>query len=153
MWVIFVLLDPDPDSGSTDPIKSGSNPDTDTDPDPQPCRLKRRFVDCRSPQKRLFVSGEQDLEDSPCSNAAAARMMEDDTLDDDVQVKMTRQIFVCYLCFSYNRRNGERGESQSTYTPRVQQCLSSRQNCSPHPLSRKRVPPRTKGGGNTLACG
>ncbi len=49
------------------------------------------LCECRSPQKRLFVSSEQDLEDSPCSNAAAARMMEDDTLDDDVQVKMTRQ--------------------------------------------------------------
>jgi hypothetical protein len=27
LWVIFVLLDPDPDSGSTDPIEYGSNPD------------------------------------------------------------------------------------------------------------------------------
>jgi hypothetical protein len=29
LWVIFALLDPDPDSesGSTDPIESGSNPD------------------------------------------------------------------------------------------------------------------------------
>ncbi len=37
LWVIFALLDPDPDfeygSGSTDPIEYGSNPD----PDPQPC--------------------------------------------------------------------------------------------------------------------
>ncbi len=34
LWVIFALLDPDPDSqsGSTDPIESGSNPA----PDPQP---------------------------------------------------------------------------------------------------------------------
>ncbi len=34
LWVIFALLDPDPnsESGSTDPIESGSNPD----PDPQP---------------------------------------------------------------------------------------------------------------------
>jgi hypothetical protein len=36
LWVIFALLDPDPDSeygsGSTDPIESGSN----TDPDLQP---------------------------------------------------------------------------------------------------------------------
>ncbi len=34
LWVIFALLDSDPDSesGSTDPIKSGSN----WDPDPQP---------------------------------------------------------------------------------------------------------------------
>jgi hypothetical protein len=39
LWVIFALLDPDPDSesGTTDPIESGSNPDPDTDPDPQPC--------------------------------------------------------------------------------------------------------------------
>jgi hypothetical protein len=38
LWVIFALLDSDPDSesGSTDPIESGSNPDPDTDPDPQP---------------------------------------------------------------------------------------------------------------------
>jgi hypothetical protein len=38
LWVIFALLDPDPDSecGSTDPIESGFNPDPDTDPDPQP---------------------------------------------------------------------------------------------------------------------
>jgi hypothetical protein len=38
LWVIFALLDPDPDSeygsGSTDPIEYGSN--TDPDPDPQP---------------------------------------------------------------------------------------------------------------------
>jgi hypothetical protein len=35
LWVIFALLDPDPDSeyGSTDPIESGSNPD------PQPWLL------------------------------------------------------------------------------------------------------------------
>jgi hypothetical protein len=37
LWVIFALLDPDPDSeygsGSTDLIESGSN----TDPDPKPC--------------------------------------------------------------------------------------------------------------------
>jgi hypothetical protein len=34
LWVIFALLDldPDPDSGSTDPIESGSNPDTDPQP-------------------------------------------------------------------------------------------------------------------------
>ncbi len=34
LWVIFALLDPDPDSesGSTDPIEYGSTPD----PDPQP---------------------------------------------------------------------------------------------------------------------
>ncbi len=33
MWVIFALLDPDPDSGSgsTGPIESGSNPDTNPD--------------------------------------------------------------------------------------------------------------------------
>jgi hypothetical protein len=35
LWVIFALVDPDPDSeygsGFTDPIESGSNPD------PQPC--------------------------------------------------------------------------------------------------------------------
>ncbi len=42
LWVIFALLDPDPDSeygsGSTDPIEYGSNTDTDPvpDPDPQP---------------------------------------------------------------------------------------------------------------------
>jgi hypothetical protein len=36
LWVIFALLDPDPNSGSgsTDLIESGSNPE----PDPQPCR-------------------------------------------------------------------------------------------------------------------
>jgi hypothetical protein len=37
LWVIFALLDPDPDSeygsGSTGPIENGSN----TDPDPKPC--------------------------------------------------------------------------------------------------------------------
>ncbi len=27
LWVIFALLDPDSESGSTDPIESGSNPD------------------------------------------------------------------------------------------------------------------------------
>jgi hypothetical protein len=27
LWAIFALLDPDPDSGSTDPIESRSNPD------------------------------------------------------------------------------------------------------------------------------
>jgi hypothetical protein len=32
LWVIFALLDPDPDSGSTGPIEYGSNPD----PDPKP---------------------------------------------------------------------------------------------------------------------
>jgi hypothetical protein len=41
LWVIFALLDQDPNSeygrGSTDPIESGSN----WDPDPQPC-LKGR---------------------------------------------------------------------------------------------------------------
>jgi hypothetical protein len=41
LWVIFALLDPDPDSeygsGSTGPIESGSN----WDPDPQPCRKQR----------------------------------------------------------------------------------------------------------------
>ena len=40
MWVIFALLDPDPDSeygsGSTDPIEYGSNTDPGPDPDPQP---------------------------------------------------------------------------------------------------------------------
>ncbi len=41
LWVIFALLDPDPDCesgfgyGSRDPIESGSNPDLDTDPDSQ----------------------------------------------------------------------------------------------------------------------
>ncbi len=34
LWVIFALLDPDSESGSTDPIESGSN--WDPDPDPQP---------------------------------------------------------------------------------------------------------------------
>jgi hypothetical protein len=33
----FALLDPDPETGSTDPIESGSNPD----PDPQPGKLAR----------------------------------------------------------------------------------------------------------------
>ena len=33
LWVIFALLDPHPDSGSTGPIEYGSNPD----PDPKPC--------------------------------------------------------------------------------------------------------------------
>jgi hypothetical protein len=40
LWVIFALLDPDPDSeygsGYTDLMESGSNPDPDTDPDPKP---------------------------------------------------------------------------------------------------------------------
>jgi hypothetical protein len=40
LWVIFSLLDPDPDSeygsGSTGPIEYGSNPDPDSDPDPKP---------------------------------------------------------------------------------------------------------------------
>jgi hypothetical protein len=34
LWVIFALLDPDPDSGSTSPIESGSNPDPDLKPWP-----------------------------------------------------------------------------------------------------------------------
>jgi hypothetical protein len=46
LWVIFALLDPDPDSeygsGSTDPIEPGSN----SDPDPQPW-LKRIILMCR----------------------------------------------------------------------------------------------------------
>jgi hypothetical protein len=37
LWVIFALLDPDPDSGSTGPIESGSNPD------PKPW-IKKRFI-------------------------------------------------------------------------------------------------------------
>ncbi len=43
LWVIFALLDPDPDSeygsgsGSTDPIEYGSNTDPVPDTDPQPC--------------------------------------------------------------------------------------------------------------------
>jgi hypothetical protein len=43
LWVIFALLDPDPDSesGATDPIESGSNPD----PDPQPCLIFLRKAD------------------------------------------------------------------------------------------------------------
>jgi hypothetical protein len=42
LWVIFALLDPDPDldseygSGSTGPTEYGSNPDPDTDPDSKP---------------------------------------------------------------------------------------------------------------------
>jgi hypothetical protein len=40
LWVIFALLDPDPDSeygsGSTGPIEYGSNTDSDPDPDPKP---------------------------------------------------------------------------------------------------------------------
>ncbi len=42
LWVIFALLDPDPDpysnygSGSNGPIEYGSNTDPDTDPDPKP---------------------------------------------------------------------------------------------------------------------
>jgi hypothetical protein len=50
LWVIFALLDPNPDSepgsGSTDPIESGSNPD------PQPCRkpdLNQRLTTGFSP--------------------------------------------------------------------------------------------------------
>jgi hypothetical protein len=41
LWVIFALLDPDPDSGSgsTDLIESGSNPD------PQPCFLQYTIRD------------------------------------------------------------------------------------------------------------
>jgi hypothetical protein len=43
LWVIFALLDPDPDSkcgsGSTDLIESGSN----RDPDPQPRTTGSRF--------------------------------------------------------------------------------------------------------------
>jgi hypothetical protein len=41
LWVIFSLLDPDPDLdcesgyGSRDPNEFGSNPDPDKDPDPQ----------------------------------------------------------------------------------------------------------------------
>ncbi len=42
MWVIFALLDPEPDSGSgsTDPIEYGSN----TDPDPQPWIFDQKNV-------------------------------------------------------------------------------------------------------------
>jgi hypothetical protein len=40
LWVIFALLDSDPDSesgsGSTGPIESGSNPD------PTPCKLQEK---------------------------------------------------------------------------------------------------------------
>ncbi len=56
MWVIFALLDSDPDSktgsGSTDPIESGSNPD----PDPQPCYKEQfRFIG-RLAEKDVFDS-------------------------------------------------------------------------------------------------
>ncbi len=48
--------------------------------------------------------------------------------------------------------------SQSSYIPRVQQCLSPRRNWphTPSPASEcvtPPPPPRSKGGGNTLACG
>jgi hypothetical protein len=42
-WVIFALLDPDPDSGSTDPIESGSNPDPQTWLLPKELQGKERF--------------------------------------------------------------------------------------------------------------
>jgi hypothetical protein len=50
LWVIFALLDLDPDSqygsGSPDPIESGSNSDPDTDPltrlNPGPIRIRIR---------------------------------------------------------------------------------------------------------------
>jgi hypothetical protein len=50
LWVIFALLDPDPDSeygsGSTDPIEYGSNPDPDPVPQPwaQPGRKTRKLA-------------------------------------------------------------------------------------------------------------
>ncbi len=47
LWVIFVLLDPDPDSESTDPIEYGSNPD------PQPCF---QFLPLNSLQLQLGVN-------------------------------------------------------------------------------------------------
>jgi hypothetical protein len=51
LWVIFALLDPDPDSesGSTDPIVSGSNPD------PQPCRQVEQTSAPASPATTLAV--------------------------------------------------------------------------------------------------
>ncbi len=47
LWVIFGLLDPDSESGSTDPIESGSN----RDPDPQPC-----FGSTCPPTSSIYVS-------------------------------------------------------------------------------------------------
>ncbi len=48
LWVIFALLDLDPDSesgfGTTDPIESGSNPATDTDSDPIRIRYPGFFI-------------------------------------------------------------------------------------------------------------
>jgi hypothetical protein len=52
LWVIFALLDPDSESGSTNPIESGSNPDTD--PDPQPC-FKRFRVEFRISGLRIRI--------------------------------------------------------------------------------------------------
>ncbi len=51
MRVIFALLDPDSESGSTDPIESGSDPDTD--PDPQLCYQEGLSAG----QKRGFKEG------------------------------------------------------------------------------------------------
>jgi hypothetical protein len=61
LWVIFALLDPDPDpysnygSGSKGPIEYGSN--TDPDPDPKHC-LRDQFIDTPSTSRNsaLFVT-------------------------------------------------------------------------------------------------
>ncbi len=61
MWVIFALLDPDPDSEATDPIESGSN--LDQDPDPQPwlievCSVLLTSVTCLTRAKsslRVYI--------------------------------------------------------------------------------------------------
>jgi hypothetical protein len=42
LWVIFALLDPDPESGTNDPMESGSNPD------PQPCDFLIVIEGCRN---------------------------------------------------------------------------------------------------------
>ncbi len=64
LWVIFALLDPDPDSeygsGSTDLIESGSSPD----PDPKPCfnwdqscQFFHLFGEQKKELKRQIASG------------------------------------------------------------------------------------------------
>ncbi len=54
----FALLDPDSESGSTDPIESGS--DLDTDPDPQPCINHKKYSLCVQEGGALRAGGGAD---------------------------------------------------------------------------------------------
>jgi hypothetical protein len=64
MWVIFALLDPDPNSefgpgsGSTVPIEFGSN--SDPDPDPQPCLQENiPALICHPSRRKCMLRGRE----------------------------------------------------------------------------------------------